>query len=166
MTYQHSVVAFSVLNLRSIRNPEFHRDAGLAIVPPLIWTQAELLWSIVAASVPCLKSFLKPFDKVNESEWRSGNMYSSQHSYRSAGGKDFELADMQRRNSLKPGFTTEGAVGRIRPDKVGHDTVIQAMDDSVEEEESARGSQERIIKKHTEWEVTVDGISRDPYAIP
>ena len=73
-------VVFAALNLHQISILGNSKDYGTAIVLPIIWTETELFWSIVSASLPCLKTFMRPFDKVDEETWRSGQGYSSSRS--------------------------------------------------------------------------------------
>ena len=169
-------IVFSGFNLARIHSASHNKDLGLAIVPSIIWTQAELLWSIVAASVPCLKTFMRPFDKIDEDTWRSNNdMHASQRSHRSwldpkDGSVPLEEVKGHKRGMVvtKTGKSL-GKESNVRPDKVGHDVVIAhtGLDDSSEEEHRRSwGSQERIIKAQTHWEVRHESGPRDPYAIP
>jgi len=158
-------VIFAALTLHSLpRNPEVV-DIGLALAYPFIWTQTELLWSIVAASVPCLRSFMRPFDQVDEDTWRSNNdMYASQRS----GGRTWPdprdgdgavpLKDMKvHKRGIFTADDSDGVVS-VRPDKVGHNVTIAhtTADDAFEdahERSPSWGSQERIIRAQTHWEV-------------
>lgn len=168
-------IIFSALNLNSMHASFQHPDVGLALVYPLIWTQTELLWSIVAASVPCLKTFMRPFDNIDEDTWHSNNgMYASHRSSR--GWRDSRekhgavpLEELQDRKRGRFSSSIGNDLGNIRPDNVGHDVVIShTRNDASSEEDHRRswGSQDRIIKAQTQWEVRTEYSPRDPYAIP
>ncbi|KAK6389870.1 hypothetical protein LTR65_006140 [Meristemomyces frigidus] len=168
-------VVFSALNLHSMRVSYLHQDVGLALVYPLIWTQTELLWSIVAASVPCLKTFMRPFDKIDEDTWHSNNdLYASQRSgrsWRDPRDKDGAVP-LEEVRGHKRGLIISASgndMGAVRPDQVGHAVVIAHTGvDSASEEDHRRswGSQDRIIKAETQWEVRTEHNPRDPYSFP
>lgn len=171
-------IIFALLNLYShptAYNP--HMDLGLRVVLPIIWTQTELLWSIVAASVPCLKTFMRPFDKIDEDTWRSNNdPYTSQsggtRSWRDPrdGSVPLEQIKGHKHGMIMPnGRYKGGQLLDTRPDRVGHDVVIGPATDNGSEDEHRRswGSQDRIIKTERFWEVTTEtSPPRDPYVLP
>jgi len=169
-------VAFSYLNLRSFMLANTSStDPGLALVQPIMWTQTELLWSIIAASVPCLKTFIRPFDKIDEETYRSTNyrMYgtgrSAGRSWRDPVDKDGAIAldDFRgHKRGLVGQDEDDGAAMRL--DKPTHNvTITTAGVDNSSEEDHRRswGSQERIIKTHTEWEVRTEPYSKDAYTV-
>lgn len=167
-------IVFSAMNLHSVHGSFDQRDIGLAVVSPLIWMQTELLWSIFAASVPCLKHFMRPFDKIDEDTWRSNNeMYASERSggrsWRDPRDKDGaipleNIKGHQQGNIVK----ASGNDRSMRPDHVNHKVVISSNGPQKVSDDDYRkswGSQERIIKASTHWEVRQES-SKDPYGIP
>lgn len=113
-------VVFAALNLSQISMFRDGKGYGADLVLPFIWTETELFWSIVSASLPCLKTFMRPFDKVDEETWRSGQGYSSTTSGASWGARQ----NSGRRSSiplkeikLRQDSTIESTLGTI-PDSV------------------------------------------------
>lgn len=165
-------IIFSALNLKSIQAATNSTDVGLALVMPLIWTQSELFWSIMSASVPCLKAFFRPFDSIDEETWRSNNGggYASQRSGRSwQDPKDNDASVMKsgrgQRRRMRGSATGLDRSVPARPDGVGHDvSIAHNAHDAVEDDNHSWGSQERIIHARTQWEVKTE--PRDPYEIP
>lgn len=170
-------IVFASLNLHRIAGMEGVEDQALAVIPSFMWTQAELLWSIVAASLPCLKTFMRPFDKIDEDAWHSNiNVYggtggsSGARSARTWGGDltwDKEAGFLPEGNFRRPNMAVTSG---FRPENVSHDVVISH---SVDGEDNRRswGSQEHIIKASTQVdiEITREGSGsggRDPYEIP
>lgn len=170
-------IIFSALNLNSL-NFDYSRsnDVGLALVYPLIWTQTELLWSIIAASVPCLKTFMRPFDNIDEDTWRSNNdMYASggksHRSWHDPRDKDGAVP-LEEIKGHKHGMIMSSTNNRamdVRPDNFGHDVSISHSGMALTTDEEHRrswGSEDHIIKAQTHWEVRSERNTRDPYAIP
>ncbi|KAF2171697.1 hypothetical protein M409DRAFT_63311 [Zasmidium cellare ATCC 36951] len=168
-------IIFAALNLSRVTSVITDPDPPLTIVPSLIWTQAELLWSILAASLPCLKTFMRPFDKIDEETWRSNNnMYSSGRSGRS--WKDTRVRDgavpLDAVKGHKEGvlLSASGSDSRslgLRPENIMHSVEISHPSNTDAESEGRKswGSQERIIKAQTDFEIRREG-GRDPYEIP
>lgn len=168
-------IIFAAMNLARVASVTTDSDPPLAVIPSMIWVQTELLWSILAASLPCLKTFMRPFDKIDEDTWRSNNnMYSSGRSGRS-------WKDSRNRDGVMPLKAVRGqkegvvlsASGNdsrslgLRPENVMHNVEIShpISTDTESDGRKSWGSQERIIKTQTDVEVRREG-GRDPYEIP
>lgn len=171
-------VLFVAMNLRQIKLLEHSTDYGLAIVPPLIWTQTELLWSIISASLPCLKTFMRPFDKIDEDTWRSNNnMYSSTRS-----GRSWTTRRPDDRNGSVPLEDITGhedgnvisASGSdrilpLRPEPVGSETTVThatTNGSSPGGERGSWGSQDHIIKVSKQWDMKRASGPRELYQLP
>ncbi|KAI5201031.1 hypothetical protein AUEXF2481DRAFT_28538 [Aureobasidium subglaciale EXF-2481] len=61
------VIAFTILHLyylnKSLRDTH---DRGIALVKPVVWLQATILWSMVTASLPSFRPLVSPFETVME----------------------------------------------------------------------------------------------------
>lgn len=170
-------IVFAAMNLGRIASVPTSDDPPLAIIPSMMWVQTELLWSILAASLPCLKTFMRPFDKIDEETWRSNNnMYSSERSGRSwkdtrdrEGAVPLDAVRGQQEGVVlsASGNDTCGRSLGLRPENVVHNVEIShpSTTDAESEGRKSWGSQERIIKAQTEWEIRREG-GRDPYEIP
>ncbi|KXT16168.1 hypothetical protein AC579_890, partial [Pseudocercospora musae] len=170
-------VLFAAMNLHQVGVVQKSDDPGVAIVQPLIWTVTELLWSIIAASLPCLKSFMKPFDKIDEETWRSqGNMYSSSRSggrsWKESRDRDgavpLEAIRGQRLGNVISASGNERSLS-LRPEPVGNDLIIRHSSTNGSTPDDIRRSwcsQDRNVGASTHWEARRDGTGRDPYEIP
>ena len=57
-----SVVALAILRIYLVRKYVHSATPGLDIVPVLVCQQVELCWSLISATIPALKSFVKSFN--------------------------------------------------------------------------------------------------------
>jgi hypothetical protein len=133
-------VAHAVYSARTSTNPR----PGLAFVPALALAEAELCWSLISATIPNLKSFMKSFNTGfghNDFGFTSNPTMSA--SRRHPGGDEIPLRSLA---SHKDG---------LRPDCFAYDAeVVRGRDDrSIE----SGNSQELIIRKTVEHEVTFEG---------
>ncbi|CAK4030279.1 Hypothetical predicted protein [Lecanosticta acicola] len=173
-------IVFASMNLHRIALLEGTHDKALAVVPSMMWTQAELLWSIVSASLPCLKTFMRPFDKIDDD---GGGVWNSTQAngYPSTGARSWRVGGdltWDKESGILPEGNCRRAAAAstsgFRPENVSHDVVISHFVDG-EETRRSWGSQEHIIKQSTQVEITregggggggVGGGGRDPYEIP
>lgn len=163
-------IVFACLNLETVAKELHAEDIGTALVPSLIYTQTELLCSILAASLPCLKTFMRPFDRVTEEAWRSNNaMYASDRSgdsKRATWNCEMPLADM-RRNPKSPLASTSGLEKsmNLRPEAISNDITISGANRTADDLSSSWGSQERIIHTQTQWEIKWGSEDKDKHGL-
>lgn len=168
-------IVFAAMNLSRVRSVTTDSDPALQIIPSMMWIQAELLWSILAASLPCLKTFMRPFDKIDEETWRSNNnMYSSGRSGRSwkesrdrEGAVPLATFRGQKEGVVLSASGNDSCALGLRPENIAHNVEISHPSNADAESEGRKswGSQDRIIKSQTHWEISREG-GRDPYEIP
>ncbi|EME45207.1 hypothetical protein DOTSEDRAFT_71053 [Dothistroma septosporum NZE10] len=165
--------AFSAaMNLANIARIPNAKDFAPRVVPSLMWAQGELLWSFIAASLPCLETFMRPFDKIDDDTWRTQNQYHpsarSGRSWREIRDRDglVPLGDL-RTNQERTVANASGSESMdLRPDVAGNSVEITGLETNFEDINHTWGSQERIIiKKQEEFEVTIEGSERMPYQI-
>ncbi|KAM3416746.1 hypothetical protein BST61_g8338 [Cercospora zeina] len=168
-------IVFAALNLHQITILRGARDYGTGIIPPIMWIQAELLWSIISASLPCLKAFMRPFDEVGEDTWRSGQGYSMSRSGGSLGAK---RAAHQQKALAQDDIMLE----RYLPTRPGYDNQMPPQSGNEEhfvtsgplvsnpcasdEERKSWGSQDRIIHDSKQWSPQHDGTWRNMHELP
>ena len=132
-------IAHAIYSARVSNNPH----PGLAFVPALALAEAELCWSLISATIPNLKSFMKSFNTGfgNNDFGFTSNPTASTSRRRPGDGIPLQ--------SL-PGNKDE-----LRPDCFAYDAeVVRGRDDrSIE----SGHSQELIIRKTVEHEVTFGG---------
>lgn len=167
-------IVFAGLNFYQITLLRNTSDYGTGIIPPIIWMQAELLWSIISASLPCLKAFMRPFDKVGEDTWRSGQGYSASRSGGSLGPKRASKQGgamvqdeimLERYMPNRPSYNNQIPP---QPEKE-HDLVKHGHYSSttcaLEEDRRSWGSQDQIIQLSKQWTPQHNGTWRNVHEL-
>lgn len=137
------LVALSALHLTYIYHLRNNNEPLLAVASALVVQQAMLTWSLVSATIPNMKRFMKSFD-MEFGVVITRDDTTAQTDGTSEAGNTYPLQD------IKPGRPYLA----LRPDSVRYETSAEAQDvGSVECGSSLRksGSQETIIRKHVQW---------------
>ncbi|KAI5362441.1 hypothetical protein Slin15195_G060970 [Septoria linicola] len=171
-------IVFAALNLHQIELLRHSDDYGTSIVPPTIWTQAELLWSILAASLPCLKSFMRPFEKVDEDTWRSGQGYSSSRSGLSRGTRrtqsygdalqlDYMSSHRQTDSHTMESTENDDKRESHRLGEENNATITNSLSrtSAFEDERRSWGSQDRIVQVSRLWPTQNPGSGKGPFEL-
>jgi hypothetical protein len=146
------VVGLALLHLHFIGNYVHSETPSLSIVAVLVCQQVELCWSIISATIPNLKSFVKSFSSGFglTIDLDATARYGS----RNYGGTAYELGSVKKgtTHGLRGGshiatipdledqsgaIQREGEDGRLR--KAGSSTSM--------------GSEDHIIRKDVQWKV-------------
>jgi hypothetical protein len=153
-----SVAALAILHLHFVGNYLHSERPGLAIVPVLVCLQVELCWSIISATIPNLKAFVKSFSSgfglTIDLDASTG--YGSR-AYR---GAEYELGSVRK---TTPHASKNGSRNATVPDLEDQPAVMQHK----KENNSARnegsltsvGSEDHIIRKAVEWKVEYENKS-------
>jgi hypothetical protein len=176
------VIGFAALHLHYVSAYARSDNVSKAIIPALVCQQYELFWSLLSATIPTLKSFMRSFNSGFGMEIDLDSPYSYGSKVRDDG--TYPLAVMQNAtakngnivakgsgrsqhgNASQHGISTsqsisgrsaKGAelvsVGDIGPDAGAH------MDGSNVDRDSSiasGNSQEMIIRRGVEWSVTYE----------
>ncbi|EXJ89772.1 hypothetical protein A1O3_02839 [Capronia epimyces CBS 606.96] len=146
------IVALSIVHLKFISDYTKSSNPGLALVTPLVLQQVQLCWSLIAATVPNLKAFVKSFSsgfgiRLDPNTTR---IYGSRRYGRSNG---YELGSV-------PGHGTNKSKSDTRSynDLETHSALPRQMDDGkarTRDQESidSAGSQDHIIRKDVQWNI-------------
>jgi hypothetical protein len=129
-------------------------NAGLAQEPILVIQQVYLCWSIISATIPNLKAFVRSFGSgfgIGIDMERYTQAYGSKGSY----GKQYEMGSMKNTNN------SGGSRNNHSYNDIEHqDDVVAArrhLNQAPHHQESgsieSSGSQERIIRKDVQWRV-------------
>ncbi|KAF2215225.1 hypothetical protein CERZMDRAFT_105064 [Cercospora zeae-maydis SCOH1-5] len=168
-------IVFAALNLHQITILRGTSDFGTGIIPPMMWIQAELLWSIISASLPCLKAFMRPFEKVGEDTRRSGQGDSISPSGDSLGAKrasNHQRTLMQDDIMLERYMPTRPSYNNKIPPQSGKENHFVSSDPFVpnacalDEDRRSWGSQDRIIHDSKQWSPRQDGTWRNIPELP
>lgn len=149
----------SVLHLHYVANYTGSGNPGIAIVPVIVIQQVELCWSLISATVPNLKSFVKSFSSGFGIQLDASltQNYGSGRYGRSAGG--YELGSIPGKGSHKSdsagrSFNDPGESRRVLPASTSHITTTTSTreHDSIDSAGS-QDSRGRIIRKDVQWDV-------------
>ncbi|OCK78851.1 hypothetical protein K432DRAFT_383549 [Lepidopterella palustris CBS 459.81] len=158
------VAAFALTFLLKFNNSLTSTNPGVAIASALTWQQAELSYSLISATIPCLKSFIQSFD----TSFGHGQDTSIVHyGNGSSGGQASHRATIKM-TSLKTGRSMNASQSRgsfdgpLRPDKMKNSTTIYANGEVRSADRSSvsskAGSQEMIIRRDVQFDVTHDYV--------
>ncbi|KAK4997693.1 hypothetical protein LTR66_002923 [Elasticomyces elasticus] len=135
-------------------------DTGLAVVSPLAWLQIDIAWSLIAASIPSFKAFMKPFDNVSATNPdRSANL---SHSQSRSDGLFMGPVKPTKKTDSKAGFA-EPQVLELRPDNVESQSAVHHCSRRPSLNMNSVGSsasQEHIIRREVDWEVRYEAVPK------
>ena len=152
-----SLIALAVLRLHYVGQYTHSTNAGLAQEPILVIQQVYLCWSIISATIPNLKSFVRSFGSgfgIGLDMERYTQAYGSKGSY----GKQYALGSMKntQNNSRNNTRQDNTSYNDIEPHAMAMNMRRQApQTPHRQENESIEsvGSQERIIRKDVGWRI-------------
>ncbi|KAF7558248.1 hypothetical protein G7Z17_g151 [Cylindrodendrum hubeiense] len=171
------LIVLSAIHLAHLRKYPDAAEPQFAVTNSLLFQQAMIVWSLISATVPNLKNFLKSFSigmgfplAFDLSMYGSSNAYALQSldKNRSKATSSAAATGAGASTSLSvhdhSDSEARGRPHNWRPDKVSHQTTAahhysgNSRDNLSEEEENSRtGSQELIINKEVAWNVTYEG---------
>lgn len=177
------IIAFAAMHLHYVSQYASSTNVSKAIIPALICQQFELLWSLLSATVPTLKAFMKSFNSGFGMEIdvdtrygyksRHGNngsypLQSLQHSIRINEALVLDAdEDVQQGNLKEVGVTGShsrlaGSVRSTRAANVRDSNDLDTIFDQPGHHEArgssvtSDGSQEMIIKREVKWSVSYE----------
>lgn len=128
----------------------------MSISAAIIFQQAELGYSLIAATIPCLRSFIKSFDTgLGLTVTYATNPYGS-----SGYGGSYKMQSLAKGESIKSTIEPASAAVGFRPDRTQNSTSIFHPNETPQEDSSvtSHGSQEMIIRRDVQWDVRTDFI--------
>lgn len=140
------LIALSGLHLSYMAHARASDEPLLAVVSPLVVEQAMLTWSLVSATIPNMKRFMRSFDM----DFGIGVPRSDSSTDHPEPRNSYPLQDIKKRD---PSYLA------LRPDNVQYEASAEAQDVGVIDGGSSlskSGSQEMIIRKDVQWEVYSD----------
>ncbi|KAJ9633682.1 hypothetical protein H2201_008953 [Coniosporium apollinis] len=156
------VAAFALAFLDAITTYHDSQNIGVAYSAVIIWHQVELGYSLIAATIPCLKSFIKSFDTGFGAEFGySTNPYGSANS-RPCGNEtkcqSFPMSPIKGSKFTR--VSSPQSLGRLRPEQIKNVTNIYNTKDSPREDASitSGNSQEMIIRRDVRCDVRHDYV--------
>ena len=163
------LLVFSVLGLVRFNSSLRDLNPGVARTGAVVYQQSELCWSLLSATVPCLKSFIRSFDtgsgvKVN---YTSNAYGSSGHSK----GESYRMQSLSSGRSPLQSANEDGAV-KVNHRPFGHQGHTRGLGSKARGESTSKvtalpystdrpkdadatstGSQELFIRRDVQWEI-------------
>ena len=142
-------------------------DPTLAGYNAVIWTQAQVSYSLFATAAACLGPFLRPFTRPYLADTRYAGHSSGRGKTIPAGYDLSNLSGDKNSGSSKSGGghrkqasgLSEYASDRLRPDLVSHESHISGSHHASGQRPSldSHDSKRMIITKNMDWTVEYDG---------
>ncbi|KAK5454240.1 hypothetical protein LTS15_006240 [Exophiala xenobiotica] len=154
------LVALSVLHLKFISEYTTSQNPGVDLVPALALQQVQLCWSLMSATIPNLKSFVKSFssgfgiqlDPASTQAYSSSGRYNRSHGYELGSvGKE-----SKSRSHNRSYHDIENGQGPL-PQEMQNGSKTQQKD---QESIGSVGSQDHIIRKDVQWNVRYETDQR------
>ncbi|KAK5740130.1 hypothetical protein LTR17_004842 [Elasticomyces elasticus] len=137
-----------------------HGQPSVGLATPIIWQEILIAWSLMSATIPVLKGFVGRFatvDLVKIGQGSSGQRYTLESNDRSrTGDNSYAMTYMSRATPRRKRSREEDGL-RLRPE--GLSTVADAYHEANAREEDSivsGGSEQMIIHRKVEWQVTTD----------
>ena len=103
LTFYHSVAGVAIIHVVYVYHFEKSSHPSLAMVPTIVIAQTELCWSLVSATIPNLKNFMKSFSTGFGHEFGLGTITSgymmSGGSQNANRGNNIQLSNMSKQRS-------------------------------------------------------------------
>ncbi len=154
-------VALSVLHYHYIDDYVHNNADGLRIIPVLNLMQVQLCWSLVSATIPNLKAFVKSFNSGFGLGLDIDTAYGGSGGY--GGQSDYELSrlgkSIQRSHNRSHAEPERDEIEPIKQDFSRQIDSVRNQKLSLHEQEgsiTSMGSQEQIIRKDFQWRVTYE----------
>lgn len=156
------MIALSLYHLHTVLYYHNSNNPQLAVTQSLLLLQAMLIWSLVSATIPNMRGFMKAFN----SNFGMGAVqaHGGQNAYplRTIGGSATANGQIDTRVSRRhrQSHIDSRPTSTFRPDNIQHITAIYHADGGSdvtaddEQSVSRMGSHEMIIKKDVQWSVT------------
>lgn len=159
LTKGDSVAALAIAHAVFVARYASASHPSLAMVPTIVFAEAELCWSLVSATIPNLKNFMKSFStgfghefgltSFNESAYQSG----SHNRDRGIRLKPLSKTDSNARSGSSTGF-----VNKLNPGAGDYEIDISRGNGPESSSIASGKSQELIIRK--DFTMTVDHKKR------
>ncbi|ORY16827.1 hypothetical protein BCR34DRAFT_475937 [Clohesyomyces aquaticus] len=161
------LIPLSILALSTYHNSLQSSNPGVDRTIPIVYQQAELCWSLIAATLPCLQSFIRSFDTGS-----GAKVAYTTHAYGSSGygnGGSFKMQTLSGNGSALRSLN--GDNGDVKVSSKHHrgrgnttaqittGTLSNKSGHSPEEVSiTSHGSQEMIIRRDVQWEVRSENV--------
>ncbi|KAF2689937.1 hypothetical protein K458DRAFT_474325 [Lentithecium fluviatile CBS 122367] len=160
-SFRLPVVIFSALHFTHLEQYPTATEPLYSITGALLMQQAMLLWSLISATIPNLKAFMKSFSLDFGLGLTFGTSQQKSSDYPL---QNLTIGSAQTRPWRRTPTTTHddggGMSTSLRPDPHRHkSTVVHTAEDGASV--GSHGSQDLIIRKVVDWHVRSESSDRD-----
>ena len=153
--------ALSILHFHYVGNYVHSNPDGLRVIPVLNIMQVQLCWSLVSATIPNLKAFIRSFNSGFGLGLDIDAAYGTSGGY--GGRTDYELSQLGKsaqRSHNRSYAEPEREEGRpVKQDLSKNSDTSRDQHFSFHEQEgsvTSVGSQDQIIRKDVQWHITYE----------
>jgi len=150
------IIAFAGVSLNYLLRHLSSGRANIDIATSIAWQEAWLSYSIMSATIPTLKGFIKSFTTAGLPGAVLNTVITGQETH--TGGGSFALTSMRSDRNIRLRPETVGHVANAYPGRPNHRALSfgRGRDEIAEENGStaSKGSKEMIIKKVVEWGIS------------
>lgn len=157
------MAAFALAFLNAVETYRNSPNPAVAYSSVVIWHQVQIGYSLIAATIPCLKSFIKSFDtgfglEIGYSANPYGSQVSRQYGNGTKGQQSFQMTSLKGSESTKE--SSPQSLGQLRPEQIKNTTNIYHENEPPREDASVTSgnSQEMIIRRDVQWDVRHDYV--------
>ncbi|KAG9589186.1 hypothetical protein KCU86_g2392, partial [Aureobasidium melanogenum] len=147
--FRLAVIGFSIMHMRRLSQTVRAEDKGFSFIPPAIYIQIWLAWSLVSASIPSFRSFMSPFDNITVA--KTDDSHSASRNEVTGAYLLMGPIKPHHRNHIMP--ARSASQGLSLNSKLGTRTSVHH---EQRDENQSISSQTGIIRKDVEWEISHD----------
>ncbi|KAH6625721.1 hypothetical protein C7974DRAFT_206270 [Boeremia exigua] len=166
------LIAIAAVHLHYVSRYNNESNMSQAIVPALVLQQCEVLWSLLSATIPTLKAFMRAFNSGFGMEMDVYSPYGQR--YGPQGSKMYILGSVHGSADRNTATTPDACINehQARPSSVEiiQGVKIHSLDEEAFDSDgsdrrpmssvNSDSSQDMIIKRETTWSVSYEESSR------
>lgn len=149
------MAALSIIHLHYVSEYTNSDNPGLALVPVLVVQQVQLCWSLISATIPNLKSFVKSFSSGFgiQLDPSATHVYGSSSQYGRSNGYELGSVRADPRSKTRSGNASYNDIEG--PTALPQDAPNRKIHTNGRDHESIHsgGSQDHIIRKDVQWKI-------------
>ncbi|KAF2122186.1 hypothetical protein BDV96DRAFT_482763 [Lophiotrema nucula] len=163
------LIVFSAFVLTNFNRSLHGRNPGVERTPAIIFQQSQLCFSLIAGTVPCLKSFIRSFD--TGSGVKAGFTSAGYGSSGYGRGESYRMQSLSAGSAIRSQTEDRGDVrvnakpfeggshgsGRTRGDSIAKVTST-AYSPHKGDDAASNDSQELFIRRDVQWEVRSENL--------
>lgn len=151
----HSVAALSIIHLHYVSEYTNSSNPGLALIPVLAVQQVQLCWSLISATIPNLKAFVKSFSSGFGIQLDPSQTQAYGSSGRYGRGTGYEMGSVRADGNSKSRSGNasyndiEGPTALPQEGQTHGNQAKRGDQESI----NSGGSQDHIIRKDVRWKI-------------